>query len=672
MESKWYSKSYRRNLVDMHIEDWDPRFLSEFSAEAYLENLKKAHIQSPMIYLQSHAGHCYFPTKSGHMHASLEGHENYIKKLIDLCHAEGMDVVGYYSLIYNTWAEDKHPEWRIRTGEDGLSARQKGGRYGHCCPNNMEYRAFVLEQIKEMAEYFKVEGMFYDMLFWPALCNCDHCRERLKEETGIAEIPVKPDWYDPTWKKYMDRRRSWMGEFAMWAATETKRLMPGVSVEHNYASAVAGEWQRGSDESVNESCDYAGGDLYGDLYNHSFTAKYYRNVTRNQPFEYMTCRCDSNLSQHTITKSEEALTVEVMLTAAHHGASFIIDAIDPVGTLDARVYDRIGRVFEKQMIYEPYFKGDMIEDTAVYYSTSGRYNRDGQDFTSKTCSVNLVKTLVMNNIPAGVISHGCTDRLKEFSFVFAPSIAGLSKEQGKNLSDYVKNGGTLYISGTEEESLIADLAGIRFREMTKENRTYIAPVGKGLEVFGEFNEKYPLPVFYKLPVVGTDSREGILAYIKLPYTVPGEKKFASIHSNPPGIMTEYPALIVRKCGKGTVIWSAAPIENDPRLAFRQIMINIFRMFVKPGDQTLSSSAPRQVEVVGFKTPDSYLVSAVDLLFSNEKLRLDGFDVSVKTGARPVSVKRIGDAKNMPFDYENGRAVFRTEPLMMFDMYEIKV
>ena len=38
----WYRNVYRRNLVDMHIEDWDERFLSEFDPKDYVENLKKA------------------------------------------------------------------------------------------------------------------------------------------------------------------------------------------------------------------------------------------------------------------------------------------------------------------------------------------------------------------------------------------------------------------------------------------------------------------------------------------------------------------------------------------------------------------------------------------------------------------------------------------------------
>ena len=68
---KWYQKHLRRNLVDMHIEDWSEEFLSGLDPEEYVENLKIGRINAPMLYLQSHVGLCYWPTKSGKMHNGL-------------------------------------------------------------------------------------------------------------------------------------------------------------------------------------------------------------------------------------------------------------------------------------------------------------------------------------------------------------------------------------------------------------------------------------------------------------------------------------------------------------------------------------------------------------------------------------------------------------------------
>ncbi len=157
----------------MRIEDWNEEFLSTFSSEEYCENLKKARIDNAMLYFQSHVGLCYYPTRSGEMHRAFRGKEDIMRKLADLLHENGMTVTGYYSLIYNNRAHDAHPTWRM-VEANGSSQRDASARAhaenpsavvcrnGLCCPNNIEYRAFVKEQI---ADFFTVEGMFYDMPF---------------------------------------------------------------------------------------------------------------------------------------------------------------------------------------------------------------------------------------------------------------------------------------------------------------------------------------------------------------------------------------------------------------------------------------------------------------------------------------------------------------------------
>lgn len=668
----WFTDCYRRNLVDMHIEDWDEEFLSEFSPEEYFANLKRAHIQAPMIYLQSHVGNCYFPTKVGHMHAALKGREDLIRRLVDLCRENGMKVVGYYSLIYNTCEEDNHPEWRMYTGADKLSPRQRGGRYGFCCPNNPEYREFVETQIREMAEYFTLDGMFYDMTFWPIVCECPHCMERYKRELGFDKLP-RADWSDPDWIRLIRWREASIGEFARFVTETTRRYMPGVSVEHNYAMAVAGgDSVCGSTELVNEQCDYTGGDLYGDLYNHSFTAKYYYGVTKNQPFEYMTCRCDRTLGAHTVTKTEEQLSTEVMLTAAHHGASFIIDAIDPKGTLDSRVYDRIGRVFECQLPYEQYFSGELIADVGVYYATTGRYNSRGLNYNNKTCAINSTRTLIENHVPVGVVSNSSTGKLGGYKAVIAPAIAGISDKNRADLVKYVDDGGLLYISGVEDMALLHQLLGAELDGYTDETAVYIAPTEQGAELFCEFTPEYPLPTEYSLPIIKVDGCE-VLGVMRPPYTKANERRFASIHSNPPGRLTDIPAIITKQVGKGRVIWSAAPIENDGRIGIKRVFMSLLTKYLP--ETTIKPSAPRQVELVSFVRGADILISAVDLLCSDELLPLGGFEISVKADSKPKRIIRLAGRdkpeREVEFEYSGGRVRFMTETLVMFDMYKIE-
>lgn len=82
----WYENLYRSHLLDVHIEVWHPDFLSRFSPETYVENLKRARINYAMIYFQSHVGLCYYPTDTGALHRAFVKQPDQMRPLVDLAH----------------------------------------------------------------------------------------------------------------------------------------------------------------------------------------------------------------------------------------------------------------------------------------------------------------------------------------------------------------------------------------------------------------------------------------------------------------------------------------------------------------------------------------------------------------------------------------------------------
>ena len=64
----WIKGNYRRNLMDMHIDDWNPEFLSKINVKEYVAALKDAGVQAAMVKGKPHTGLCYYPTKVGRMH----------------------------------------------------------------------------------------------------------------------------------------------------------------------------------------------------------------------------------------------------------------------------------------------------------------------------------------------------------------------------------------------------------------------------------------------------------------------------------------------------------------------------------------------------------------------------------------------------------------------------
>jgi len=659
----WYSELYRRHLLDMHIEDWDQEFLSEFSPETYVENLKRAKINYAMIYLQSHVGLCYFPTKTGSIHRALEGRSDLIRRVVDLCHQNGIKVCGYYSLIYNTREHDKHPDWQMKC-RNGISRREgkedgtalaftnaKGRRYGFCCPTNPNYRQFVYDQIDEMLEYFDVDALFFDMPFWPHTCYCKHC---LSAAGGVLPEGVR---------QRIDFKARLMGEFIRSVTAHVKKRRPDMPVEHNFAHAVASDSRAGCLEEVMSACDYVGGDLYGDLYNHSFACKFYKNATKNAPFEQMFSRCKPGLRIHTLTKSPDEMKTALASTMSHHGATLVIDAIDPVGTMDERVYRQVGKVFDFQKPYEPFFVGDMVEEIGIYYGMRSRFNELKDHSRCACCSV--TKTLARAHIPFGVT--GSFHELDSYKIIAAPMLFETEDGDNHRLIEYVRNGGTLYLSGGRNKALVEALTGNSFIEDCDQAVAYIAPAEGLEEVLGGFNAKYPLPIRGPIPLVKAAEAE-VIATLAFPYTKTEEESFASIHSDPPGILTDYPAITVNRFGKGRVIWSAYPIENEPYEEYRRIFLNLLHIDGAP-DYFFYSDAPKNVELTAFKSDQGITVNAVVLDEETESTPIAPFTLKVKANA--ASVRLLPSGEELPFTHEGEYVLFKTRTTKIFDMYEIK-
>ena len=68
------------------------------------------------------------------------------------------------------------------------------------------------------------------------------------------------------------------------------------------------------------------------------------------------------LRDHTGMKSEALLEAKASAAIADAAAFIFIDAIDPIGTLNPLVYERMGRIFDRLMPYYPHLGGQRVQD----------------------------------------------------------------------------------------------------------------------------------------------------------------------------------------------------------------------------------------------------------------------------------------------------------------------
>ena len=339
MKDKWYRKSYRRCLVDMHISDWSDEFFSEIDPKKYAEMMELSGIDAAIIYASSCLGICNWPTKHGYMHKQLKGRD-LLKELVSECRGKNLNAVIYFN-IWSRWAYDTHPEWRIVL-PNGKGTVENGWRYGLCCPNT-GFNEYVLKMIEELCSGYDSDGLWVDMIGWFSnICYCEGCKKRFLDETG-REIPHEINWDDETWITFQRKREEWLADFAEAVASTAKKARPGISIALQNTSMVHG-WGGGVKFKFTQQSDYLAGDFPDGRADQSFVCKLLNSISKDHPVEFMTPRCE-NLSHHTTNKSYETFLMQAYASLANNACFVLIDAIDPKETLNPEFYKQGHAVF---------------------------------------------------------------------------------------------------------------------------------------------------------------------------------------------------------------------------------------------------------------------------------------------------------------------------------------
>jgi len=680
MSKKWYENVYRRNCIDTHIQDWDERFLSEIDPAKYVEMLVLSKVNSAVVYAVSHAGLCNYPTKVGQTHKGLKARD-VLREVIDLCHQKEIKVVVYYSLIFNSWAYNNYPDWRIITA-DGREAAENS-RYGVCCPNS-PYRDFAVAQIEEICGNYEFEGIRFDMTFWPTVCYCPTCQKRYAEEVG-EELPRIVDWLDPKWVTFQRKREEWLIDFAALATSTAKKKKPGATVEHQ-ASTYTASWQLGVTNRISKQNDFLQGDFYGDALQGSFVCKLLYNLTENRPYGFETSATVS-LRDHTTLKPKELLEAKAYAALANAGAFIFIDAIDPVGTLNENVYRRMGEVFNKTKEYEKYLGGEFCQDVAIYFSTESKF--DPADNGKKVleasdkmphldAALSVAKSLINNHILYGIVTKKNVNDLSQYQVLVLPNVLMMDEEEVEAFKNYVRNGGSLYASkytslntkdgARKDDFLLADLFGVSYLGETKENFTYISPTEEGKYFFTGYSPKYPLSIYG--PQLRIKARKGakVLGNIVLPYTDPKDSShYASIHSNPPGIITDYPAVVLNHYGEGKVIYVTGDLE-DVEAHHDAFTLLIRSLSSKPF--LLESDAPKSVEITVFHQENKkrYIINLLNFQKELPNIPVDEIKVGMRLGNRRIKrLIKLPEEEKLNYDIRKDHVEFIAPKLETFLM-----
>jgi hypothetical protein len=704
MTQRWYERSLRRNLLDFHIDDWHPEFLSRYDPEHFADSVVKLRSTAATVFANTHTGLCNYPTQVGEMHAGHQGRD-VLGATIDALHARDIDVVVYYVMIFADWYWDNHPEARIVDADGAarkviISSAGRPRRFSTTCPNHPGYRDFVVAQIEEICQGYEFEGVWPDMTFWPTVCYCASCRARYRQEVG-GEIPRVIDWADPAWVRFQRRRQAWMAEFGQLVTDTFRRAKPHLTVAHQSLAFHAG-WSAGGSLELADVTDWLSADLYAERYGLSFFAKQFYSLSSTKPFEHINTWCWPNIHEHVITRTEDHLRLTAMSALMNHGAMVFIDAIDPVGTVHAQNYVLGGRVYEDLARYEQEVGGRFCQDVGIYYSFDSNVDltENGRDvaaagYTFDDCwkqpttptahrnaAMSLSRTLIQHHVPFGVVTRRDLEHLSDWQVIVLPNAVCLGADEVEALRAYVANGGSLLASkhtslitrdGVRlEDFALADVFGVSYAGETSESVTYVAPTDRGERHFPGFSPTVPVTLYDSQVRVTAHPGAEVLATVTLPYTDPAETRYASILTDPPGIATSCPSVVSHRYGLGRATYCAGVIETWQHDTQQAVLVRLVRsLTARP--LWVEMDAPKSVEATLFlqEDRDRFVLNVIN--YQQELPNIPIHDLTIRVrmdGRTPRAVSLLPDRTALPFRTTDDAVDLELPLLEDFAMIEI--
>lgn len=684
--AKWPSQTYRRFGVDMHVPDWDPQLLGSFNASAYVGNIARAGFQSVVQYTNSHVGLCLWNTSVGQKHANMHGRD-FFGEVVTECRRNNIHPLAYFSVIFDNWNFEHHPDWRILAAE-GNNARVDS-RYGIVCPNS-PYRDYVVACAKEIVSNYDIDGIFFDMTFWPEVCYCHHCTERFRHEQN-AELPRIVDWNDPVWRAFQKARPAWLLEFAELVTGTVKKIRP-ITVNHQY-STIFFNWSSGVPLELTQACDYVGGDFYGGPAQQSLVCKAYNGLSKTHPFEFHTSRTRI-FSDHVTMKPLDELRTESYVATLHSAALLLVDYINADGTQNPQVYDALRPLNEQRAVYEPFLGGELLTDVAVYYDKNSMYNPDengihitkltaANDCPHRDAVIGAARVLRQGHLPYGVITNINLDQLNKYRAVILPNVLELNPEQADIFRSFVAAGGTLYASGSssldrrpgyERRFLLEDVLGVKYKGVVGSRKiTYITPRDAALSkvIWPQDHASFP----GTMTQVGALPGSEVLATVTTAFVDPEVGRaigshFAAIHSNPPALRPgPDPAVVVHSFGKGKSVWVAAPTESkDEAVNIRLTQHLLQRVF--PAPYRFEVDAHPAVEMTLFDQPRSQrlLISLLNMQTAMPPIPVGAtVRVQMPAGRTPGKLLRVPDLKPLTWQKKGPYVEFKADPFEVFQM-----
>ncbi|MFB3826491.1 MAG: family 10 glycosylhydrolase [Bryobacteraceae bacterium] len=618
----WYKNQPRVFLLDFQMPDpldqgvpGMPRFFEKLDPERIVAQVAAANSNVLLVHAKCNQGNAYYNSKIVHKHSGL-GSRDLMADFSRLCRRRGLSLLFYVQLSRER-RSFLAPERRA-VGADGrpvlltndnplLASREE--RPVVCM--NGPHRQYIKDILAELSGNYDFDGFWLDCFGWWARvnpCYCESCKTAYRRATG-KEIP-RPPLGSAEGRAYAKWRRELNSRILKELSDHIRSVNPKLTVTHNGAGLAGG-----SDWDVCDGDDYVSQEFhitetYGGL---SLLCERNRAYKPEAPFEIEIWRFANrpggarSASRDYQVRGADALLTEMSAVAAHGGFPQYYDQVRPDGSLEERSLAALQPAFEEVAARQPWSGvGRRVPYALVLWSKATECSAPGE---ARSLHASGLKgchhALMEKRVPVELVSERdvAAGRFRGARVVLIDSAECLPEACLAPLESFVRDGGGLVVTGRtslrngdgalRRDFALAAVAGVNYQGMTEHWYSFVNLERKHA-LTGGLPLNFPMSVYQTLQTrTKTQADAEVIGTIVNP--------LRGFHMGyPPHERTQIPALVARGCGKGRVVYAAAPLGSiyarTSHTDTRQLIVNaaIWAAGVEP---PISAVAPETVETV---------------------------------------------------------------------------
>jgi hypothetical protein len=575
-----------------------------------------------------------------------------VGELVEECRRCDISPVAYHSIVFDQAAARMHPEWRLvnRRGEQVVWNREgnplfaanaqtdsqagaQAWRFNEACINT-GYRQYTLGLIDEIASGYPIDTLFVDIFGVTTSCFCPACREHYAARGVDPQSDRREDVFDrlelwwELWERFLLDIRATLDARRPGIELFINGTLPGRILRHaTFAYSEGGEHPHNMD--ILRGCGL--GRLQGGIGYPMFDP---------------------------LSVAEMRLRTSTILAHGGRLLYFCGPGRRHDGKIEKRWFDYLAPVNAETRRIEPLLEGaEPLAAAAVYH-----HDANASDIGSPhhLTWMNLWRGIAgvlgafrRIHLPGDFLPNWrCTPaELARYRLVVVPDAACLADADAAMLAEYVETGGNLLVTGetgwrdercrARTMPALDRLLGIRTtgRETAYEANTisgYFRPGSHALFRALRPQFEYPMPgTFIRIETVDAEA----LAWIAEPLAAETPDSFMGWQPLPPREDHRWPGLTVVRRGRGTAMYSVAPLGRYAfdRLRWPSLLIEDVARHLRVGVGITVSGPASMVEATFHRRGPRILVHLVNRtpsIGTNELELLEGLALEVDAGAHP--------------------------------------